>query len=144
MYQLTNKQMVDGMPLLPSGFEVGVCEGCALGKSHRSPMPDQGTTRATQLLELVHSDICGPMQVNSLGGKRYFITFVDDYSRVVVVRAIARKSEAYESFLIYKAWAENVTGHRIKTFRSDGGGEYNSKRFSEMLNQCGIARQLSP
>jgi hypothetical protein len=124
MLQLSNKQMVDGLPTLKSDFELGVCEGCALGKSHRAAMPKQATNRATQLLELVHSDICGPLQVDSLGGKKYFITFIDDYSRVMIVRTIARKSEAFDSFLIFKAWAENLTGNRIKTFRSDGGGEY--------------------
>jgi transposase InsO family protein len=144
MLQLSNKQMVDGLPALRSDLDLRVCEGCALGKSHRVAMPQQATTRATQLLELVHSDICGPMQVNSLGGKKYFITFIDDFSRVMVVRTIAKKSEAFESFLTFKAWAENLTGHRIKKFRSDGGGEYCSRQFDALLKQQGIARQRTP
>lgn len=92
MLKLINKRMADGLPSLTSSLDLGVCEGCALGKSHRVAMPHRATSRATKLLELVHSDICGPIQVNSLGGKRYFITFVDDYSRSIVVRTIAKRA----------------------------------------------------
>jgi transposase InsO family protein len=144
MQRLVRKQMVDGLPALPTTNDIGVCEGCALGKSHRAAMPKHGTSRATRLLELVHSDICGPMQVDSLGGKKYFITFIDDYSRAVIVRTIAKKSEAYDSFITFKAWAENLTGHRIKSFRSDRGGEYNSNAFTKFLELHGIAHQQSP
>ena len=144
MLQLSNKHMAEGVPRLDSKLDLGVCEGCALGKSHRAPMPRQATTRATRLLELVHSDICGPMPVHSLGGKRYFITFVDDYSRLMAVYTIANKSEAYSTFMTYKAWAENATGHRIKTLRTDGGGEYTSNQFIQVLAQYGIARQQTP
>ena len=55
------------------------CEACALGKAHRLPFPNNKTT-ATSILDLVHSDVCGPLP-QSIGGKRYFVTFTDDHSR---------------------------------------------------------------
>ena len=146
MQQLVRKQMADGLPaaLPTTDDDIGVCEGCALGKSHRAAMPQQGTSRATRLLELVHTDICGPMKVDSLGGKKYFITFIDDYSRAVVIRTITKKSEALDSFVTFKAWAENQTGQRIKILRSDRGGEYNSNAFTNLLAQHGIHHQQTP
>ena len=144
MQRLVRKQMVDGLPSALPTTDIGVCEGCALGKSHRTAMPKHGTSRTTRLLELVHTDICGPMQVDSLGGKKYFITFIDDYSRAIVIRTITKKSEALDSFVIFKAWAENQTGQRIKTLRSDRGGEYNSNAFINLLAQHGIHHQQTP
>lgn len=145
MNQLQRNQLATGISSsLHPLHDRQLCVGCVLGKSHRVAMPKTATTRATRVLELIHSDICGPMECASLGGKRYFITFVDDYSRYVVVKVMSQKSEALKLFIEYKAWAENATGRRIQKFRSDGGGEYVSKDFSDYLSQHGIARQQSP
>ena len=54
-------------------------------------------------LELVHSDVCGPLQVESIGGSRYFVTFVDDYSRCVSVYFIKHKAEVFEKFKLFEA-----------------------------------------
>ena len=56
------------------------CEACVQGKMHHKSFPKKSQSRATKILELVHSDLCGPMQVNSIGGSRYVLTFTDDYS----------------------------------------------------------------
>ena len=86
---LNNKAMVDGMKInLKEEFSRNDCEGCALGKMYRKPFPKKSQHRSTQPLELIHSDICGPMSVNSMGGSRYLITFIDDYSRFTHVYMI--------------------------------------------------------
>ena len=71
--------MVTGLPeiVVPSQ----VCEECVVGKQHRSQLPKSKSWRAKVVLGLVHSDICGPITPISNGGKKYFITFIDDYSR---------------------------------------------------------------
>jgi Reverse transcriptase (RNA-dependent DNA polymerase)/gag-polypeptide of LTR copia-type/GAG-pre-integrase domain/Integrase core domain len=124
--------------------KIDACKGCNEGKSHRKSMPQFATHRATEMLQLIHSDICGPMQANSLSGSRYFITFIDDYSRYITVKTIQKKSEAMNAFLEFKSWSENLTGKRIKAFRSDGGGEYSSDLFDEYLKKCGISKQQTP
>lgn len=71
--------MVTGLPLLESFNQS--CEGCILGKQHRDSFQIGKSRRATQQLELVHSDICGPIETVSHGHSRYFNTFLNDYSR---------------------------------------------------------------
>jgi len=65
------------MPCPTSSF---VCEGYIEGKQHCKPFPNDGRMRATKPLEIVHSDVCGPMRTTSLGGARYFVTYIDDFS----------------------------------------------------------------
>jgi hypothetical protein len=98
------------------------CDSCHLGKAQRAIMPKDPATRATEALQLVHSDICGPMQSTSLAGARYFLSFIDDYTRYITVYTIKQKSEALKYFTIYKAFAETTTGRRIRSLRTDGGG----------------------
>ena len=76
---LYNKQMVKGLPLIASTDKV--CQGCILGKQHRNSFPVGKSQRASKPLELVHADICGPMQTLSLKKNKYFIIFVNDFSR---------------------------------------------------------------
>lgn len=69
--------MVLGLPEIQDSDVV--CQGCVLGKNHRESFPQESKWRAKEPLELIHSDVCGPMQTPSLSGNRYFITFIDDY-----------------------------------------------------------------
>lgn len=77
----------------------------------------------------MHSDLCGPMQTASLGGSRYFLLFIDDYSRMSWIYFLKNKSETFEHFQKFKAFAENQTGKRLKVLRSDRGREYKSTKF---------------
>ena len=57
------------------------CERCALGKQHRNLFPKVSDNLTKQMLEIVHSDVCRPMNVDSIGGSKYFVTFIDDFLR---------------------------------------------------------------
>lgn len=120
-----------------------VCEGCVFGKHARKTFPQESTWRATKPLELVHTDICGPMTTSSFGGNRYVLTFIDDHSRKLWVYLINEKSEAFEHFKIFKAHVENQSGFQIKTLGSDQGGEYMSNYFQDFLKEHGIHHQLT-
>ncbi|KAI3509130.1 hypothetical protein L1887_24156 [Cichorium endivia] len=133
--------LVRGLPNVDLIKEV--CEGCVLGKHTRESFPNESTWRATKPLELVHTDICGPMKTPSFGGNRYILTFIDDFSRKVWVYFIKEKSETFEQFKIYKAHVENQSGYRIKTLRSDRGGEYMANYFQDFLKHHGIHHQLT-
>lgn len=141
LVHMYKKRMVDGLTL-DELQNFGVCTSCVLGKHKRTPFPNASPTRATELLGLVHSDLCGPLPC-SLGGKEYFLTFIDDYSRFCVVYFLRHKSETYACFMEYKTWAELQTGHKLKMLRSDNGGEYLSGEFIAFCVQHGIARQLT-
>jgi Reverse transcriptase (RNA-dependent DNA polymerase)/gag-polypeptide of LTR copia-type/Integrase core domain/GAG-pre-integrase domain len=146
MNTLQNNSMVIGADYSTQNInhQVSTCEGCIKGKTHRTAILKISGYRATHPLELVHSDVCGPMQNTSFGGSKYFITFIDDYTRYMVVKTMKSKDEAMNHFLDYKAYAENLTGHRIKILRSDNGGEYCSKSFDTLLRTLGISRQKTP
>ena len=130
------QNMVSGMDLgkVPSNVVPFACEGCVKGKQARQPFPSDGGTRATKVLELVHSDVCGPMRTTSMGGGRYFLTFIDDFSRKLWVYVLKSKREVFEKFVEWKALVERQSEHKIKVFRSDNGGEYISKRFDDFLH----------
>ena len=83
-----------------------------------------GVSRATELLECIHSDIRGPYSIPTINGHKYFISFIDDFSRYSYVYLIHEKSKALDVCKIYEAEVENQLNWRIKSVRSDRGGEY--------------------
>ena len=84
LIDLSQREMVTGMKL-PKEAQLSFCEGCVEGKMHRQPFKSVGESHhSSRKLQLVHSDVCGPMD-ESLGGKRYFVSFIDDYSRCCAV-----------------------------------------------------------
>jgi len=121
----------------------GTCRSCLLGKMTRSPFSGKGT-RASDLLGLVHTDVCGPLSVTARGGYNYFITFTDDFSRYGIVYLMRNKSEAFEKFKEFQNKVENQLERKIKVLRSDRGGEYLSTDFGNHLIDCGIVPQLTP
>ncbi|KAA0067819.1 gag/pol protein [Cucumis melo var. makuwa] len=118
------------------------CHSCLEGKMTKRSFTGKGL-RAKTPLELVHSDLCEPMNVKARGGYEYFISFIDDYSRYGHVYLIQNKSDSFEKFKEYKAEVENESGKTLKTFRSDQGGEYMDLRFQDYLIEHGIQSQLS-
>ena len=94
---------------------------------HRHPFPTDGGKRSSQVLGLVHSDVCGKLNEKSLGGGQYFLTFIDDKTRYTWVYILKNKSEVFEKFLEWRAEVENVSGKRLKVLRTDNGGEYTSR-----------------
>ncbi|RVW18790.1 Retrovirus-related Pol polyprotein from transposon TNT 1-94 [Vitis vinifera] len=118
------------------------CESCLEGKMTKRPFPLKGN-RANDVLELIHSDLCGPKNVQARGGFEYFVTFTDDYSRYGYIYLLRRKSECFEKFKAFKSETEKRHGKYIKTLRSDCGGEYISREFINFLSEQGITSQLS-
>src|SRR3954464_2916749 len=99
--------------------------------------------RATDLLEIIHSDICGPMSVSVQGGYRYFVSFTDDLSRYGYMYLMKHKSETFENFKEFQNEVENHRNRKIKFLWSDHGGEYLSYEFSAHMKECGIVSQLT-
>ena len=108
------------------------CVVCVKGKQTRKPIREDGT-RAKKLLELVHSDVVGPLDVNSFSGARFLVTFVDDYSRKLFVYPLKRKSEVFDTFVKFKKMVENQCSTKIKILRTDNGGEYVNSKFKSFF-----------
>ena len=111
------------------------CEGCVQGKATWHKPKPLGEIRSTRRLEKVHSDVCGPMQTASNSGKKYMVTFVDDYSRSCAVYFMAHKSDTFAMFLEFHVKVTGESGERIGVLKTDGGGEYRSQDFRPVLVQ---------
>ena len=124
-----NVDLVKDMPI--SKQEMTFCEPCAEGKARQQPNPKQCYTRSANILDLIHSDVCGPLKAQSFGGKGYFVTCTDDCSRFVWVQFIRDKSELSRKFRELVKELEKGTGRKVKALRSDRGGEYLSGEFQQ-------------
>ena len=148
-----------GLEISPYDESPQMCDDCIIGKGHRHPFPKASSSRTSKLLELVHSDVNGPLEIPSLGGSRYFILFIDDYSKWTVVYTMKKKSESIKCFEKYHKLAETHTGKKIVTvntvhrsnqpkekimaLRTDNGGQYVSNAFKAYLQQHGIQHQTT-
>lgn len=118
------------------------CEICLRGKMTRTPFPKK-STKSSELLEVIHSDVCGPMRVESNGKARYIVTFIDDYSYWCELRLLKRKDEVFDAFKEFKALVENQTGKTIKFIQSGNGREYRNEKFDTFFKNNDIARRLA-
>jgi hypothetical protein len=116
------------------------CPECEAASHHRNPIPSETQTRSDQVLGRVFSDVC-ELQTVSSEGYKYFITFVDDFSRYLTVYPMKNKSDALDKFKEFLAEAERQTGNKLKILRTDGGGEYFSSDFSNYLKSLGILHE---
>lgn len=100
--------------------------------------------RASKLLGLVHTDVCGPMKNEAKGGYSYFITFTDDMSRYGFLYLMKHKSKSFEMFKRFRSEVEKQIEKSIKMLSSDTGGEYLSTNFIGYLRENGILSQWTP
>jgi hypothetical protein len=127
--------------LLPSlDFDdMETCVDCIRGKLTKTRKKE--AKRSDDLLQIIHTDICGPFQ-NTICGCRYFITFIDDLSRYGHIFLIKEKLEALEKFKVFKLEVENQLEKKIKIVRSDRGGEYYGKHGDTGQQMCPFAKFL--
>ena len=136
-YNFVNRMVKLG--LMPSNLHDNrdKCEICVKTKLTRKPFSSDNRS-SSNLLELIDFDVCGLSGKITRGGKRYFITFIDDLSNYVYIFLIRTKDEALDMFKIYKAKVENILGCMIKSLRSDRGGEYFNNDFYNFCEINGI------
>ena len=119
---------------------VDACEPCLMGKMTKTLF--FGTMeRATDLLEIIHTDVCGPMNIKACSRYHYFLTFTDDLSRYGDIYLMKHKSETFEQFKEFQSEVENHRDKKIRFLLSDHGDEYLSYEFGLQLKQCGIVSQ---
>ncbi|KAL0288811.1 UNVERIFIED_CONTAM: Transposon Ty1-BL Gag-Pol polyprotein [Sesamum radiatum] len=109
----------------------------------KKPFVEQSAI-ANDLLDLVHTDVCGPLSIPVRGGFSYFIIFTDDDSRYNYIYLMRYKSEAFEKFKVYRLEVENQTNRKIKALQSNRFDEYLSGEFIDYLKKNGILSQWTP
>lgn len=141
MTMMSSNQMVQGLPTIKQPSEV--CPGCLMSKQTRRLFPSQANYSSKEVLELVHGDLCGPITPATPAGNKYFFLLVDDYSRVMWVYLLKNKDDALEAFKKFRAQVENSPERKIKTLRTDRGGEFCSKSFTSYCEGAGITRHFT-
>jgi hypothetical protein len=131
--------IVNGMDFEDSQPPTTLCPGCSLGKAHRLPFTSV-RTKATELGELI---VCGPMQVESPLGSKYYVTFKDDYSGYREIYILKKKSEVFEKFKLFICKIRSETKALVRTLRSDGGGELTSSEFETWMTSKNIRHETS-
>ena len=140
---LVTDGLVTGIEL-DTTSSVESCDSCAYGKLIRQRVPrERQGDRAKELGGEIHTDVWGPSPMKTLGGKAYYVSFTDDYSRHTRIHLLVHKSDAYQAYLTYEAWLNTQHKANIKVLRSDRGGEYLSGEFSKHLQEKGTIRHLT-
>ena len=118
-----------------------ICESCQLGKSKKLSFSASNRVSLSPL-KLIHTDIW-TSPVMSITGYKYYIVFVDDFSRFTWIYPLHAKSETYEIFMKFKLLVKTQFSTTIKELQSDGGGEYTSLQFQNFLQNNGIVHRKS-
>lgn len=102
-----------------------MCKECQLGKLNESSFKNKYFS-SENVLDLVHTDLGSPIRTKSFYGDRYFMLFVDDFSRMIWVVFLKEKSKAFHMFKVFKAQVKIGMSKNLKCLRSDRGGEFTS------------------
>ncbi|CAL8107783.1 unnamed protein product [Prunus armeniaca] len=143
--QLSKNECVRGLPKL-SGKSAGVCGACQLGKQVKSAHKSISYISTSQPLDLLHMDLVGPIQTESIGGKKYMLVLVDDFTRFTWVDFLREKSDAFKSFrgLCNKIQIEKNGSHvTVMRLRTDHGTEFENVSFAEYCEEKGIKHEFS-
>ncbi|GKD18702.1 zinc finger, CCHC-type containing protein [Tanacetum coccineum] len=124
-------------------YSTDICDMCLIGKHARAPFLYQAEYRSKTALDLIYGDLCGPISPPTPSGKRYIFLLVDDYSRYMREYFLNSKDQAFGVFKEFKTRVEKEHGTKIKTFRTDRGGEFTSNEFHKYCRENGIIRQLT-
>jgi transposase InsO family protein len=116
------------------------CKPCIVGKHHADPFPKKASHRATRLLQRIHSDV-HMVPVPTSSGYRYWVTFIDDWSRYGWIYLLKRKSDVFEAFKAFKAFVELQYGVSIKCLHDNKGGEYIGHIWDAYFAETGIRRE---
>ncbi|KAM2308323.1 hypothetical protein EV2_031220 [Malus domestica] len=125
-----------------SALNKSVCSSCALGKSSKLSFASVSCT-SSRPLELLHTDVWGPAPLLSVNGYRYYLIFVDDYTKYTWFFPLKSKSDVFDTFVQFKVLVETLLSTKIVILRSDSGGEFLSLKFIRFLQEQGISHQLS-
>ena len=123
-------QILAKKSLIPfaKGTSLNSCDFCLFGKQHRVSFNILFTWKLN-VLDLTYFDVCGPIDIETLGGNKYFVTFIDDASWKVWVYVLKTKDQVFEHFKKFHAMVEREKGKSLKCLRSDNEGEYTSNEF---------------
>ena len=140
---LVRTQAISGISLIDDGQPI-YCESCEYAKATRKAIKkEREAAPAKTFGEEVHSDVWGPSPLKTIGGRLYYVTFTDDFSRYTQIKLLRSKDETFQAYKDFSAWVLTQHGTKIKKLRSDRGGEFTSGEFDRYLKEQGTERRLT-
>ncbi|MCO5613209.1 hypothetical protein L7F22_067485 [Adiantum nelumboides] len=140
LQRMAKNGLCSGLP--PNLSSIDLCEGCIMGKASHKPF-HRSQSRSSQLNQLVHSDLCGPMESASITGSLYFLTFIDDFSRYTTLYFLKQKSQVLTCFKEYCTLVMCQHDLPVQILWSDNGGENVSNAFQKFCKDAGIQQQYT-
>ncbi|CAM9002570.1 unnamed protein product [Rhodiola kirilowii] len=142
LHKLHQKELVVGLPKVESASEQ-ICSACVTGKQARASFPSKQTVSTTAPLDMVHMDLCGPVNIISRGGNRYIMVIVDDYSRYTWTIFLDSKDQTYSEFEAWLNLMENMLNRKLTSIRTDNGTEFRNAQFLSLCREKGIDHNFS-
>ncbi|KAE9022411.1 hypothetical protein PF011_g4504 [Phytophthora fragariae] len=134
------QRATNGIPGVGQAF-LTLCGGCMKGKQAVEAFPKRSKTKTSRVLELVHTDVMGPMKSTSKGGVKYILTFVDDFSRYVVAYFLKKKSEVASKLKEFMRFYEKQWDELLMCLRSDNGTDFVNKDAARICTLNGVMHQ---
>ena len=134
---LVRNNAIAGVQILDDGFP-SICDSCEYAKTTCKAIRKERTApQASAFGDEVHMDLWGPSPISSLGGRKYYASFTDDYSCYTRLALLRSKDETLDAYKTYAAWVKTQHGAHIKRLRSNHGGEYTGGDFTKFLQEQG-------
>ena len=140
--ELTRKDLVRGMPRLKYEKD-HLCPACQLGKSIKYAHKPKTINTNLEVLNTLHMDLCGPMRVQSINGKKYVLVIVDDYSRFTWVKFLRTKDETPEVIIKFIKQLQVLLNKTVRIIRTDNGTEFVNQQLNKFYESMGITHQKS-
>ena len=132
MIKINQTQAVIGLPKISKPTN-NICKSCQLSKQTRTNFKTKEHS-TSKPIDLIHTNLCGLSRTQTLQNERYFMFFINDFTRMVWVTFLKEKSEAFDKFRIFKPLAENESENKIKCLCSYNGGEFTSNSTTFVKN----------
>ncbi|KAJ9544346.1 hypothetical protein OSB04_024053 [Centaurea solstitialis] len=140
--KLANGGLVKGLPKLTFDRD-SLCAACQMGKMKRSSHKSKTESSCQSPLEMLHMDLCGPMRIQSISGKKYILVMVDEYSRYTWLEFLRMKSEAPELIIKFIRRIQVLLQLPVRKIRSDNGTEFKNATLDAYLTSVGISHNFS-
>lgn len=135
--RLNKEKLVEEVKIVDCGIDE-TCGVCQEGKLTKTKFPKVATKHSLAVMDLVHTDLCGPMQTKTPSKKSYILTFIDDHTKYTVIYLLQHKSETFSKLQEYVEMCLNMFGRKPKFIRSDRGGEHTGNEVVNYLKKNGI------
>jgi hypothetical protein len=143
--KMAQEGFFEGMPVRTESFKKirdEVCEPCVLGKQTKKSFPT--SKRESQgPMDVIHTDVCGPIQTKTPGGRRYFVSFTDDYSRSAFIQLLSNKNQVQDALEAFVNTMETQFDKKVKAIQSDRGGEFWNREMTKYCKSKGIIHRKS-